>query len=324
MQDDLNISEAVVQGAKSLPGNKITPVQISERERSSGIPSAATVGAAASILHRDGLVVLENAVDVAHIDALNEVLSAEVPAMIEDPDTHWNQGREKGNISHPPPFKEEFMFADIWANPFANAVISALLGPRPRVGYVNGNTALPRTHGRQNVHADLYWQYGSLPAAMVANYYLCDTDESNGSTEVWLRSHLHTRFSMHHEGKGWIKPEAVAQHATESGFPPIRPPVKKGSVVIRDLRLWHAGRSNPSDDPRIMLAFVYFPWWFQNSLRILLPRTVKPFIESFEDKVVYQAEYVDGEVDPKKIRFDGNFMSTNMAYRATIEPDIEA
>ena len=42
--------------------------------------------------------------------------------------------------------------------------------------------------------------------------------------------------------------------------PPIQPVVKKGSVVLRDLRLWLAGLANPSPDARIMLAFVHTPW----------------------------------------------------------------
>ncbi|KAH8820764.1 hypothetical protein F5884DRAFT_816473 [Xylogone sp. PMI_703] len=308
--------------APSLPDNKITSVRISEQERQSAVPSAATVGAAASILFRDGIVVLENAVSVEHIDTLNQKLVAEVPGLVADPNTHWNQGKEMGNISQPPPFTTDMMFADVWANPFTTAVISALVGPRPRVAYVNGNTALPHTTGHQNVHADLVTPYTQLPVALVANYYLCDTDDSNGATEVWLRSHQHTRYSMHQPGRGWIQPDALEERASNSGYPPIRPSVKRGSVVIRDLRLWHAGRGNPSAEPRIMLAFVYFPWWYQNSLKIRLPLTAKPLLDSFEDKVVYQAEYVDGGVDHTKVSFVADFSSRNEAYLATFESDL--
>lgn len=93
---------------------------------------------------------------------------------------------------------------------------------------------------------------------MVANYYLCDTDESNGATEVWLRSHRETHFNMHQPSASWIKREHI-EKASNGQFLAIRPAVKSGSVVIRDLRLWHAGRSNPPDNPRIMLAFVTSP-----------------------------------------------------------------
>jgi ectoine hydroxylase-related dioxygenase (phytanoyl-CoA dioxygenase family) len=34
--------------------------------------------------------------------------------------------------------------------------------------------------------------------------------------------------------------------------------VKKGSIIIRDLRLWHGGKPNLSEDPRVMLAMSKF------------------------------------------------------------------
>lgn len=36
--------------------------------------------------------------------------------------------------------------------------------------------------------------------------------------------------------------------------PPIQPVVPKGSILIRDLRLWHCGRPNLTDEIRVMLA----------------------------------------------------------------------
>jgi ectoine hydroxylase-related dioxygenase (phytanoyl-CoA dioxygenase family) len=36
--------------------------------------------------------------------------------------------------------------------------------------------------------------------------------------------------------------------------PPCQPVVPKGSLVIRDLRLWHAGVGNQTEIPRVMLA----------------------------------------------------------------------
>jgi ectoine hydroxylase-related dioxygenase (phytanoyl-CoA dioxygenase family) len=39
---------------------------------------------------------------------------------------------------------------------------------------------------------------------------------------------------------------------------PCQPVVKKGSVVVRDLRLWHGGCPNLSEVPRVMLAMSEF------------------------------------------------------------------
>ena len=103
-----------------------------------------------------------------------------------------------------------------------------------------------------------------MPFGIVANYYLVDVSPANGSTEVWIGSHKHATFAdcrnctdepSQDFGIRFDRLEERQVHA-----PPIQPVVKKGSVVLRDLRLWHAGLSNPSADPRIMLAFVHTPW----------------------------------------------------------------
>lgn len=39
--------------------------------------------------------------------------------------------------------------------------------------------------------------------------------------------------------------------------PPVQPVVERGDIMIRDLRLWHAGMPNSSDKHRIMLGLGY-------------------------------------------------------------------
>lgn len=185
--------------------------------------------------------------------------------------THHNlqnagNGFKTGNMSQGPPLQPDLMYRDIWANGPAAMVISAILGPKPHVNYVNGNTALSGFNGaRQRVHADLTFNHGTFPFAFVTNYYLVDTSEANGGTELWIGSHRDTTFRDHNNcveeqpdiksGGFGIREDLI--EARREYAPPIQAVVKKGSVVIRDLRLWHAGLSNPAPDPRIMLAFVH-------------------------------------------------------------------
>lgn len=88
----------------------------------------------------------------------------------------------------------------------------------------------------------------------------------NGSTEVWLGTH-HLASLAAQEGKhgerasGRIKKDLLENRALER--PPSQPTVKKGSLVIRDLRLWHAGKPNLSDSARVMLALIHFAPWFR-------------------------------------------------------------
>lgn len=299
--------------------NQIVEIDLTAEEITQGAASASTVGAAVAALHRDGIVVLNSAVPVEEIDTLNRVLKDRIPTLLNDPKLHFNGGQKTGNIAQSPPLQPDLMFPKIWANPYALEVIAAVIGPQPHCNYVLGNTAISGASERQDVHADLNFNYPSMPFALVANYYLCDTDESNGATEVWPCSHTWSHFDLHQQGQAWIKPEHL-QEAQEAGFKPLRPSVKRGSVVIRDLRLWHAGIPNPSMEPRIMLAFVHFPWWYQNFKRVVLPASCRPFIESIRDRVVYDVDYVDGEVDSTKVNFQAYFASENSAYNSLILP----
>lgn len=65
-------------------------LRLADTERRSGIISDENVAAAVSALHRDGVVVLENAVDLEHVDKLNNILSSEAEIMANSPTTHFN------------------------------------------------------------------------------------------------------------------------------------------------------------------------------------------------------------------------------------------
>jgi len=100
-----------------------------------------------------------------------------------------------------------------------------------------------------------------------------------------------------------IKQDLVEERRKHS--PPIQASTKRGSLVIRDLRLWHAGMPNLTDEPRVMLAFVASPAWWQGRSQILLPKDVKDLVEGWSDELGYDAVYVDGVVDHKKLRSAG-------------------
>ena len=79
----------------------------------------------------------------------------------------------------------------------------------------------------------------------------------NGSTEVWLGTHIETNIvdqeGAHGErASGRIKQALLEQR--KSICPPLQPTIPKGSLIVRDLRLWHAGMPNCSDEIRVMLA----------------------------------------------------------------------
>ncbi|EIN10176.1 hypothetical protein PUNSTDRAFT_65708, partial [Punctularia strigosozonata HHB-11173 SS5] len=55
---------------------------------------------------------------------------------------------------------------------------------------------------------------------------------------------------------------------------PVQPHLPKGSLIIRDLRLWHNGKRDGGNEgpPRVMLILieVFFASWYRSSLRLTL------------------------------------------------------
>jgi hypothetical protein len=221
------------------------------------------------------------------------------------------------------------MFNDVWANGPTLAIIASVLGPNPCVNFVGGNTLLGNFKGaRQNVHPDLTFNHGMIPFAYCANVYLSDTSVENGSTELWLGSHRDCSYADQHQ-----KIQVPGQPASRFGIkaelleerrrfaPPIQPTIPKGSVVIRDLRLWHAGKPSQSPHPRMMLAFVHTAWWYESPGEVVLPDSAKSLVEQWATQtypVRYRPKYVPDGTDPKTVPFRVDFDSKNVAFRALL------
>lgn len=109
---------------------------------------------------------------------------------------------------------------------------------------------------RQPVHSDADFLHPSHPFALVVNVGLITMEPQTGSTEVWLgtqNSNVHDQEGAHGDrASGRIREELLERR--RAIVPPVQPTIPKGSVVVRDLRLWHAGMPNYSNDIRVMLA----------------------------------------------------------------------
>src|SRR5438876_472580 len=75
---------------EELHDQVIHSIVIPEDIRQSGKPTNELIAEAVAFLHRDGIVVLENAIDTAHLDTLNALLSNEALELAADPDHHFN------------------------------------------------------------------------------------------------------------------------------------------------------------------------------------------------------------------------------------------
>jgi hypothetical protein len=186
---------------------------------------------------------------------------ADLPRFTARADAPYNWNR--GNIQQAPPRDPEWLFPSILFNPFACALSRALLGVRAINSHYTGNTSLPRSPWRQPVHFD----YGHLPAVdaaapphgLIVNVPMIDMHAGTGAIELWPGSH---RVPIAGEGVFEHGVPAEALERQRALRPPLQPSVRAGAVLIRDLRLWHAGMPNPSDQVRPMIAMIHFaPWW---------------------------------------------------------------
>lgn len=119
----------------------------------------------------------------------------------------------------------------------------------------------------------------------------------NGSTELWLGTHtadISAQEGKHGErASGRIREELLAQRREVRG--PSQPTVKKGSIVLRDLRLWHAGMPNMSEEVRVMLAMIHFAPWYRNRMRLAFGEDVKGLLEGLESQLETPVDWVRNE-----------------------------
>ncbi|KAK5739820.1 hypothetical protein LTR17_005106 [Elasticomyces elasticus] len=298
-----------------------TIVKISEDERISGNMAIEHIAEAVVALHRDGFVVLENVVDQEHCDVLDKLMCEEAGHMAKDPKTIRT---------------------------------IAILGPNPRCNFADGNTALGAGYGgRQGVHADMAYNFPQMPCTITANYYLKDASLANGSTELWLGSSRDTNFRDHKAcrelgpGDDPYMPKKISLHteddnyAMEANFgvreeclqarrrfaPPVQPSVKGGSVMLRDLRLWHAGIANFSDKTRIMLNVIHTPGWYECPTSVNLPGNARPLVNAWakrENPMVFAARYLADEAECRAQQFRVDFSSRNKGYWGSLDNTLAA
>ena len=244
-------------------------------------------------LRRDGIVILEDAIDPDHLAIIRQKCLADVELLLnrKEKPFNWNPG----NLQQDPPPFPPYLFRDVLVNDAVIAVTKGILGPGLKSAFYSGNTSLPSSH-RQPVHADSGQLWPNLevahPAyAIVVNVGLMDMSEENGVTEMWPGTHLDTSVVMQ---SGDIKVSPEALEVRRAVQPPVQPNVKLGSVVLRDIRMWHAGMPNKTTEPRPMLAMIHFvSWWPTHPIK---------FPVGTEEIFVHQdlfthAEFIESEID---------------------------
>jgi len=279
-------------------------VRPTRAELERGELDAGRLATAVQALKEEGIVVLHDVVNVEHLAVLRERVLADVEKFINRPNAPFNWNR--GNVQQDPPPFPPFLFRDVLANDLVIQVTKQLLGAGMYNGFYSGNTATPSDQ-RQPVHADTGQLWPNLeaahpPYALVVNVGLVDMSPENGSTEIWPGTHVDPTIVAQ---DGDIKVPSDVLAARRAIAPPYQPTVPLGSVVIRDIRLWHAGMPNRTAIPRPMLAMIhYVSWW--NAPPIRLDRSAEALLQhaDLRQHATYTDEAIDYVAAPAGFEFE--------------------
>lgn len=264
--------ESYMPQLPALEANTPAEITPSPEELARGRLNDANIKLLLSGLHRDGAVILKDVIDPSHLAKINDFMIKDTENELKKGDKlHLNFGVE--NIQQGPPLTpSEYFFDDVYLNPLLFHAATLYLGPNPTWNMITGNNALPHGTKRQPAHSDAMCAHPPAPFYLIANVYTVDASPANASTEIWLGTH-------HYNSEAQTEPGAHGETHILDSFteertkvrPPIQPTVKRGSILLRDMRLWHAGMPNKSDAMRFMIALGFSASWWHGTAKFRVP-----------------------------------------------------
>jgi ectoine hydroxylase-related dioxygenase (phytanoyl-CoA dioxygenase family) len=245
-------------------------MKVSAEEWASSTMEAETIAQAVNQIRLNGYVILENVLPVELIDELYASFRSVYQKLYDiDPDntevntSEFRKNRARMNM----PFEKPFADPRVIASSFVVPIFEQLLGKDMIFTYAAVDAPLPGSD-YQVAHSDAPPFYPELainlpPAGLALNIPLVDITEQNGPTEIWPGG-------THLTPEMYIKPEYIIE--TSKLNKPIKVLLPKGSILLRDLRIWHRGTPNNSDSIRPLMTLIYArPWWrghYQETLAI--------------------------------------------------------
>ena len=237
-------------------------------------------------INQDGFVIINDVINPKHLDILHERMRQDSQTLLNA--ERWGgAGRIKGHLQQGPPPFAPYVFRDIVANPFAIQVTSTILGEGVYNRFYNGNTNCPGSE-TQPLHRDglPLWPQMSVAhphSSLIINISPIDVTKENGATELWPGTHLETIVDSRVDAETEAKRREIA--------PPVRAITQKGSLLIRDYRVWHRGVPNQSDTVRHMIALIHNIHWLQRPGQLLFNTGCE---EAFTDSTFdHNVEFTD-------------------------------
>ena len=246
-------------------------------------------------LREDGYVILNELVSPQICDLLSQKMIEDVAAILERPDAPFNFN--KGNLQQDPPPFPPYLFREVLVNDIVISLTHAVLGAGLKNSFYSGNNALSKSTSRQPVHADSGQLWPGLkeatpPYALVVNLLPVDVSPENGSTEIWPGTHKDTSVCIQ---QGDIKVSDARLEAQRKIQPGFQYSARAGSVVIRDMRLWHAGMPNHTSIPRPMIAMIHYVSWWSDLQPLVFPKGTEALFK--HPDLVTVAKFVSEPID---------------------------
>lgn len=208
----------------------------------------------------DGYVTFESVLPRNFVDELHASVSQRLGYYLEtSPETVEVNTKpfRKNRVRMDLPFEYPFIDPQIITHPLILPIIEEILGDDCQCFYLACDAPLPGSD-YQVVHSDAppLFPHSSLtlpPVGIVVNIPLIDVREENGPMEIWPGG-------THLMPENLNKPEHIEQASQEIQPKRVLTPV--GSLLLRDLRMWHRGSPNHSNVIRPNLALIYArSWW---------------------------------------------------------------
>lgn len=222
------------------------------------------VRAHADEVRATGLTVIRGLFPVATIDRWNAAFAPLLEAAVRREGDDPNRGAGRYYVTLP--------FEGVWADPeiidndAVMAVVTDLVGADGVLCQLATDTPV-RGSEHQDLHRDtqlLFPETGveTPPYQLAVNFALVDVTADNGPMEHAPGTHM--------------RPKAESLSAIEAGRIALEPCLlKRGDVVIRDVRHVHRGTPNATDAPRPMVVIGYSRRWLNRpEVEIRVPRPV--------------------------------------------------
>jgi ectoine hydroxylase-related dioxygenase (phytanoyl-CoA dioxygenase family) len=227
-------------------------MKLSHEELSKLTLDPETLKLAIQKVQMDGFVLFEGVIPREQIDTVREAFLKTITDHMNRTPSNRGTNRYQMHV----PFEEPFITPMIIENPLAMSILDALLGDNCHCHYFASDTAFPGSD-YQAVHSDIHLlfpetQLSLPPYSIVVNIPLIDVTLEHGPVEIWPGgTHLMP-------GNLDMKMLAPTMHSELVTMP-------AGSVLVRDMRMWHRGTPNRSSEIRPHLALVYSRFWYRES-----------------------------------------------------------